>query len=246
MTLYSVANTCSPTSIMMASRRYLDLLDPKLDDIRLDDIARGLAVPRFRNQCSVPVRVDDHLLRCGRIALALDQPLEVVVACLLHDAAEYAWGDMPGPIKRFMRVEVAGVSVSVGELEHKLLVAIAEVLIPWVELRERVLTLLAEHDGIVKHIDVLALRGEAILWLPGSEDWALNVTHTSAGPADAGIDPRIWPAMVRADDSATWSSWAHTVGELWAWWGIHEQYEARLAGILLDRLRQRLTGRDPV
>jgi len=237
MTLYSVANTCSPTSIMMASRRYLDLLDPKPEDVHLDDIARGLAVPRFRNQCSVPVRVDDHLLRCGRIALALDQPLEVVVACLIHDAAEYGWGDLPGPIKRFMRVEVAGVSVSVSELEHKLLVAITEVLIPWAELRERVLALLADHESnaIVKHIDVLALRGEALLWLPGAEDWALDVTHTSSAPVRGFVDLRLWPAMVGPSNA---SSWAEV---LWAvkTWGANPY---AVEGTYLDRLRVHLLG----
>lgn len=237
MTLYSVANTCSPTSIMMASRRYLDLLDPKPEDVRLDDIARGLAVPRFRNQCSVPVRVDEHLLRCGRIALALGEPLEVVVACLLHDAAEYGWGDLPGPIKRFMRVEVQGVSVSVSELEHKLLVAIAELLIPWVALRERVLALLDEHDGIVKHIDVLALRGEAIMWMPGAEDWALGVTHTSGGPALAGIDPRVWPAMVGPTLA---SNWPETVWAIPGWGASSCRIDSEFGTRLRDLLRWHL------
>jgi hypothetical protein len=198
----------SSTSLMTASRRWLDLLDPRPEDIDLGDIEAGLGEARFKRQTTIPISVADHSLRCARIALALEQPLEVVLAMLLHDAAEYAFGDLPGPLKRFIFVEVKpGQMVPIEELELGLLRTIAHALIPDPELSQRVWDLCAEKRGAVKQIDVLALRAEALIYMPGAEDWAAGESvETSSGSVGVPpIDPRAWPAMVAPRGSLGWS-----------------------------------------
>jgi 5'-deoxynucleotidase YfbR-like HD superfamily hydrolase len=191
--LYKPTNTISPTSILLSSRRYLDLLEPKAGDFTIDDMARGLAVPRFRNQGIVPIPVDEHCLRCGRIGVALGFGLAEIIALLLHDSPEFGWGDLPGPIKRFVRIEVNGVAVSIHELEMKLLAEIVRKVLPWDEkLGADVLTLCAEPNGRVKDVDNIALRAETLSWLPGSEDWA-DVPSRD-----------VWPAVHAPIGSATW------------------------------------------
>jgi hypothetical protein len=208
--LHPNSRPISNTSIMTASRRYLDLLDPRPEDIDIGDIELGLGEARFKRQTTIPISVADHSLRCGRIALALDQPLEVVLAMLLHDAAEYAFGDLPGPLKRFIFVEVGpGQMVPIEELELGLLRTIAHVLIPDPELSQRVWDLCAEKRGFVKQIDVLALRAEALLYMPGAEDWvageSLDIETSSGRIGTPPIDPRVWPAMVAPTGSLSWS-----------------------------------------
>jgi hypothetical protein len=213
--LHPNSRPISNTSIMTASRRYLDLIDPRPEDIDLADIEFGLGEARFKRQTTIPISVADHSLRCGRIALALEQPLEVVLAMLLHDAAEYAFGDLPGPLKRFIFVEVKpGQMVPIEELELGLLRTIAHVLIPDPELSQRVWDLCAEKRGTVKQIDVLALRAEALLYMPGAEDWAAGESvETSSGCVGVPpIDPRVWPAMVAPTGSLSWSETMRSIG----------------------------------
>jgi hypothetical protein len=208
--LHPNSRPISNTSIMTASRRYLDLLDPRPEDIDLGDIELGLGEARFKRQTTIPISVADHSLRCGRIALALEQPLEVVLAMLLHDAAEYAFGDLPGPLKRFIFVEVKpGQMVPIEQLELGLLRTIAHVLIPDPDLSQLVWDLCDKKRGIVKQIDVLALRAEALLYMPGSEDWAGDFSNE--GVKTSAIDPRVWPAMVASRGSLSWSE---TMAEL--------------------------------
>lgn len=207
------------TSIMTASRRYLDLLDPRPEDIDIGDIEAGLGESRFKRQTTIPITVADHCLRCGRIALALDQPLEVVLAMLIHDAPEYAFGDMPGPLKRFIFVEVKpGQFVPIEDLELGLLRTIAHVLIPDSALSQSVYDLCVDKLGIVKQIDTLALRAEAMLYMPGAEDWASM--ETSSWSSASPIPACVWPAMVAPRGSL---SWARTVAQAsmriacWPW-----------------------------
>jgi hypothetical protein len=208
--LHPNSRPITSTSIMTASGRYLDLLDPRPEDIDIGDIELGLGESRFKRQTTIPISVADHSLRCGRIALALAQPLEVVLAMLLHDAAEYAFGDMPGPLKRLIFVEVKpGQMVPIEQLELGLLRTIAHVLIPDPDLSQIVWDLCDKKRGIVKQIDVLALRAEALLYMPGSEDLAGDFSNE--GVKTSAIDPRVWPAMVAPRDSLSWSE---TMAEL--------------------------------
>jgi hypothetical protein len=55
---------------------------------------------------------------------------------------------------------------------------------------------------------VLALRAEALIYMPGAEDWAAGESvETSSGSVGVPpIDPRVWPAMVAPRGSLSWSA----------------------------------------
>ena len=215
----------TPTSILCASGRYIDLFDPNPDAVHLRDLTKGLDQPRFRAQTTQPVSVADHLCRAARFALVDGQPLEVVVACLLHDAAEAYLGDPPGPIKQYIRLVLPDQSVVAwSELELRWLDAICTKLLPE-QLRDLVLPLLHEDDGPVHHYDRLSLEVEALLWLPGSDAWAGERLCSSAtarylseavtyggwssavGCAASGFEDRSW-------DGETTDPWERTLGRL--------------------------------
>jgi hypothetical protein len=193
----SAPNT--PTSIMLRSGRYLDLFNPRPEDIELDDVAAGLEQPRFKNQTTVPITIADHLLRCGRLALALGLPLDIVIACMMHDVGEFALGDPPGPIKKFMRFWVDGELLPFEVIEDRHLAAVVRSVIPHEELAGRVIDICTGVDTVghsdLKAIDEAALYVEALTWIPGAENWA---------PASA-VPPGFWAAMLAPPDSLDWT-----------------------------------------
>jgi uncharacterized protein len=92
----------------MLSGRRLDLLDPRPDDIAIEDIAHGLArVARWNGQTlgAHAFSVAQHALVVADIAGALQLPLQPagerrwLLAALLHDAPEYVIGDLISPFK---------------------------------------------------------------------------------------------------------------------------------------------------
>ena len=88
----------------MLSGRRLDLLDPSLMDIEIEDIAHGLArVARWNGQT-----VGDHPMSVAQHSVVVEEILAHIepgidpkwrLAALLHDAAEYVIGDMISPFK---------------------------------------------------------------------------------------------------------------------------------------------------
>ncbi len=196
------------TSIMVASRRYVDLLDPLVEVVDVDDLALGLEAPRFRRQTTVPISIADHSLRVARLALAVGEPLTVVLACLLHDAPEGYLGDMPGPLKKHVRVELkSGAVISWAELESTWSDTICRALLPD-DLASKVAGLIDSRRGPVSQYDHMALRAEALLWMPGAEDWAQGQAEPTYR---APLDPRVWPAMLAPRESLTWGATAFQV-----------------------------------
>lgn len=81
-------------------------LDPRVEDVRIEDIAHALALQcRFAGACRVPYSVAEHSARVANhvetaICLSnLQQRYETVLAALLHDASEAYLVDVPSPIK---------------------------------------------------------------------------------------------------------------------------------------------------
>lgn len=69
--------------------------DPRLEDIRIEDIAHSLSFQcRFNGHTKQFYSIADHSIR---VALILPHYLQL--SGLLHDAAEAYWGDMIRPIK---------------------------------------------------------------------------------------------------------------------------------------------------
>ncbi len=88
----------------MLSGRRLDLLNPHVADIEIEDIAHGLArVARWNGQTT-----GEHAFSVAQHALMVEMIMGQIVsepdprwlmAALLHDAAEYVIGDLISPFK---------------------------------------------------------------------------------------------------------------------------------------------------
>jgi uncharacterized protein len=104
----------------MLSGRRLDLLDPSPFDVEIADIAHGLArVARWNGQTNgpYPFSVAQHALLVEMIARHLRPELndaknataKILLAVLLHDAAEYVIGDIISPFKAVLGDAYKGV-----------------------------------------------------------------------------------------------------------------------------------------
>ena len=105
----------------MLSGRRLDLLDPRADDIAIEDIAHGLArVARWNGQTSGP-----HVFSVAQHSLLVEAIFTAEVpgsradslAALLHDAPEYVVGDLISPFKAVLGDDYKAV-------EHRILAAV--------------------------------------------------------------------------------------------------------------------------
>lgn len=89
----------------MLSGRRLNLVDPSLLDIEIEDIAHGLArIARWNGQTvsEWSMSVAEHSLLVERLVADSNPRADChcLLAALLHDASEYVLGDMIGPLKR--------------------------------------------------------------------------------------------------------------------------------------------------
>ena len=107
----------------MLSGRRLDLLDPSPLDIKLSDIAHGLArVARWNGQT-----IGDHAFSVAQHSLLVEQifrhlnprarAVEKLIA-LLHDAPEYVIGDMISPFKAIIGGDYKKVEKRLAEAVH--------------------------------------------------------------------------------------------------------------------------------
>lgn len=109
----------SVTEMETYTGKYVDLLDPKPEQITLADIAVGLSnCCRFGNQVNRFYSVAEHSVRCaamteGHAACGINLPM----ACLFHDAHEAYTGDITAPLKQVL-------GESLREVQHRLDVAI--------------------------------------------------------------------------------------------------------------------------
>lgn len=107
----------------MLSGRRLDLLDPRPEDVSIEDIAHGLArVARWNGQTLGPhiFSVAQHSLLVEAVFSATEarhDPAKALVA-LLHDAAEYVVGDLISPFKAALGQEYKAVEERVLAAVH--------------------------------------------------------------------------------------------------------------------------------
>lgn len=104
----------SATEFRGLSGLKVDFLDPRPEQISIDDIVTGLCkAPRFCGQTPVTYTVAEHSLMVSRLV-----PASLAILAVFHDATEAYTGDVPKPLK-----------VALGEaftqFEHKLHQAIA-------------------------------------------------------------------------------------------------------------------------
>ena len=84
-------------------------LDPKREDVKIEDIAHSLChLCRFAGHSKTFYSVGRHSENCRRVAerltrdLSLSDSYRLQLLALIHDAAEAYIGDLPRPIKQFI------------------------------------------------------------------------------------------------------------------------------------------------
>lgn len=176
----------------------IDLLRPSTAGITFEAIVAGSRIPRFNAQTDRLVTVADHSCKATAAALVDGLSLPEVVAVLLHDCAEPLLGDLLGPLKRFVRIEMPdGTTITWTELEHRWLQEVCRVLLP-ASLFDDVMRWL-EHGQTVKRYDEIALGFESMAELEGPLDWALRLYDGAAGRVRYGA------AVERARDHRTFA-----------------------------------------
>ena len=92
----AIVSRKGPT-IMLASGKRFDLLDPHNSDFDIADIAHGLAhVCRYAGQCRTFYSVAEHSI------LVSETVEDFAFEALLHDAAEAVIGDITRPLKQLL------------------------------------------------------------------------------------------------------------------------------------------------
>jgi uncharacterized protein len=140
-------------------------LEPRIDDVAIEDIAHGLAYQcRFNGQTRLFYSVAQHsLIVCSLV------PNELKLAALLHDAAEAYLGDMVKPLKvllpAFSEIE-DNVSRIIGErfgvdLDHHPLVKQADMVALITEKRD-LMPYSVEEWSILKGIEPMSVPIQAM------------------------------------------------------------------------------------
>lgn len=110
------------TSIETYTGKFVDLLDPKPEQICLVDIAVGLAeAPRFGGQINRHYSVAEHSVRVADSLQQISYGLQIYG--LLHDAHEAYTNDITAPMKHVLELAAPGV---IRDLQGRLDVAIAD------------------------------------------------------------------------------------------------------------------------
>lgn len=85
------------------SKIEFDTLNPKSEDIRIEDIAHALSLmTRANGHFPEFFSVAQHCIQCCREAQARNYTPQVAMACLLHDASEAYLSDITRPVKKNM------------------------------------------------------------------------------------------------------------------------------------------------
>jgi uncharacterized protein len=162
------------TELETYSGAFVDLLNPGLEDIRLEDIAVHLSnTARFAGGLTKFYSVAEHAVRVSHMV-----PPELGLAALHHDSHEYLLGDIPRPLKNVLDREAPGV---LDRLAWQLDVAIGNALHVSVE---------EMHSADVKRADEAAMFHEAaaLKWSHGvGPHW--NNTHQYEPWAGIGWSP---------------------------------------------------------
>lgn len=162
-------------------------LDPRIEQIDIEDIAHGLAFQcRFNGQTNEFYSVAQHSL-----LVASQVPQELRLAALLHDAAEAYLGDMVKPLKVLMP--------DFSILENKVTDLIAE----------KFNVDFSDYD-LIKLADLTALATEKRDLMPHSDERWAYLDHVNALPAK--IDP-MSPSVAKKSFLATFHA-LHVIRDL--------------------------------
>ena len=80
---------------------HFQILDPKEEDLKIEDIAHALSMmTRANGHYPEFYSVAQHSIACAREASVRNYDQRVVLACLLHDASEAYLSDLTRPVKK--------------------------------------------------------------------------------------------------------------------------------------------------
>lgn len=99
------------------SKKEIDLLNPKEENILIKDIAIGLSrAPRFCGQISEFYSVADHSMFVSDLAFTLTNDYNLAMYGLLHDAHEAYIGDIPTPLGKLLGPKLKKVKKSLDKV----------------------------------------------------------------------------------------------------------------------------------
>lgn len=137
------------TSVEAFSGHYLDYLDPRPENIEVDDLARGLSLhPRFVGQINHGYSVAEHAVYVRQLVIDNGNP-ELGFAALHHDSHEAYLGDWPSPLKFVIDQRAPGLFKELAGAIDAAICAKFGIDIDWF------------HHPLVKEADEYAMRREA-------------------------------------------------------------------------------------
>lgn len=180
-----------------------DLLDPKPDMVRVDDIAHALSrIVRFNGHTSgEPYSVAHHSMLVADLLASWGAPPAIVREGLLHDAAEAYYGDIVSPLKRAM---VAGISRDISDFE-----TVADRID---EVVRKTLGLPPMQSQLVTRADLVALAIERRdLFGSCERDWHLGEFAPTTAPCgrchdEFGAVSALGVGQLRADRLVSWKA----------------------------------------
>lgn len=90
---------CVGNTIRCRSGIYFDYANPRVADVRIEDIAIGLAnEPRFAGQCD-RYSVAEHSVAMAMMMLEHGFDRDCCFAALIHDSPEFCMKDLPKPLR---------------------------------------------------------------------------------------------------------------------------------------------------
>lgn len=82
------------------SNKYIDLINPRVEDIDIESIAAALSkVCRYGGHCPKFYSVAEHCIHCVELAVKDGLKGDVLKCIFLHDASEAYLGDVVKPLK---------------------------------------------------------------------------------------------------------------------------------------------------
>jgi hypothetical protein len=144
-------------------------------------IAFALArIPRFGGHSTKPWFVAEHCIMVKQIGLALiKNPLEKRYAApylLLHDAHEAFVGDMPAPLKKYLKNHK---NFDMKEVENEIDIRIRKDL--------RLPTPVAWCKDLIEEADIYALKIERFAFMASRHEWLIDSVELPDGLGDIGV-----------------------------------------------------------
>jgi uncharacterized protein len=147
-------------------------LDPRLDEICIEDIAHSLSLQcRFNGHCDIFYSVAEHSVRClhefRKLAGIHNANPHILMRVLLHDSAESFLCDIPRPLKPYLKGYDAAENLLLGVIYEKFGINVfSHSEAPLFESK-------IDPDDLLKEVDLILLATEALSLGMNVSEWNL-------------------------------------------------------------------------